>query len=150
MESKMFKEIVSSLEKVCQEHKRVTSTLVENLDSVNNGIVDILKDSDALKFAKKFVYKGIRIAYVSSRLGGFWRIVLDDDDRFSVLPFSYGDVGTQQYLYGDFDSRISYMSRDEVLYVSRNIADYIKGLVEYLKNLTEDTEKELLKYANQA
>jgi hypothetical protein len=150
MESKMFKEIVSSLEKVCQEHKRVTSTLIENLDSISNGIVDILQGNDALKFAKKFICKGIRIAYVSSRLGGFWRIVLDDDDRFSVLPFSYGDVGTQQYLHGDFGSRVSYMSRDEVLYISRNIADYIKGLVEYLKNLTEDTEKELLKYANQA
>jgi hypothetical protein len=149
MENRKFKEIVSSLEKACKEHKRVTSALIESLDNVNDGVVDILEENDALKFAKKFIHKDIRIAYVSSRIGGFWRIVLDGN-RFSVLPFSYADVGTQQYLHGDFSSRVSYMTRDEVLYISRNIADYIKGLIGYLKDLTEDAEKELLKYANQA
>ena len=152
MENKEFKGMVSALEKVAGEQKRVTGHLLEKLETVTEALIKILEEHHLEDNLKRFDFKAYGFRDVGSQHGSSSMLVsLCENEGYyqrNVLPTRTEDIGSWTYWHGDYNSKVNYMSRTEVLTVCELLSEFIQNMVSKIQSLTDKEQKFLNQFEN--
>ena len=148
MEQKKFKEMVSALEKVAGENKRVTENYLEKLNIVSDTLLTIIRDNDLDDNLKRFDFGGYGFRTVRSNIGSWTEIFSVDEQGdycSNILPGSTKNIGCHFYLHNDFNCGMNYMTRGEILGFSKILPDFIQNMITKIEKLTENEKEKMEK-----
>lgn len=138
MENKKFKEMVSALEKVAGENKRVTGSFLEKLEIVTESLIEIIKENDLEDNLERFDFGSFGFRLAGSQHGKYIHFSSLNYDYFKLLPTNTTNIGTDFYYHNDFNYQYEYMSREEVLEAAKILPEFIQNMITKIGNLTED------------
>lgn len=151
MENKELKGLITALEKVSGEQKRVTGALLEKLEIITDSLIDIIKEHDLEDNLKRFDYANFGFRIHESNLGKYIHFCnIDQDYEYysKILPNTTEKINTDFYYHNDFNSPTNYMSRSEVLNASNIMIDFIKNMTAKIQSLTDKEQKFIDQFAN--
>lgn len=152
MENKEFKGMVSALEKVSGEQKRVTGLLLEKLEIITGSLIKILENHDMEKDIGIFDFRGYGFRNKGSQLGHyihFCKIGNDDySESIGILPSKTSEIGCNFYYHNDVNALTEYMTRYDVIWACKLLPEFIQHMMLEIQELTEEEQGYLEKYSN--
>ena len=148
MNNQEFKGLVSALEKVAGEQKTVTSLLLERLEVITKGVINIIESHDLEDDLEKFDFKDYGFRWEGSSHGKYIHLCyIDFSDGYyedeTILPTKTSEIGSNFYYHNDYNYPTKHMDREAVLNFCEILPEFIKNCISKIQSLT-DKEKEFL------
>ena len=140
MKSQDFKQTVSALERVAQDNKRVTATLLESIKAIEEKVVEALKSQhlDSESDLELFDYNGLMLRYAGSKHGQYIHLMLERyEDSPVLIPFDTSYIGISRYYHNDFGSKYDFATRENILYVARNLHGFLENMIFIISSHTD-------------
>lgn len=152
MENKEFKGMVSALEKVAGEQKRVTGSLLEKLEIISESLIEIINEHKLNDNVKRFDFKDFGFRYKGSQHGKYIHLCsIGSDEYYSsekILPNKTESINSEFYYHNDFNYLTKYMSRGEVLNFCEILPEFIQNMVSKIQSLTDKEQKFISQFEN--
>lgn len=148
MGNKEFKGMVTALEKVAGEQKRVTGALLEKLEIVTENLIEIIKNHDLNDNLKMFDFKGYGFRWKGSSHRKWVHFCSVNDEYSRILPTKTSNINSSFYYHNDFNYLTEYMTRSEVLTLCEILPEFIQNMTSKIQSLTDKEQNFLNKFAN--
>jgi|688.fasta_scaffold159643_5 hypothetical protein len=142
MENKEFKGIIAALEKIAGEQKRVTGALLEKLEISTDGLIGIIQEHNLDDNLKRFDFKNFGFREIGSQHGSsIYFCFIDEYGYNTVLPTNTSNIASSTYLHGDFNAKIHFMNRTNILNACEVLTEFIQNMVSKIQSLTDKEQK---------
>lgn len=148
MNNKEFKGMVTALEKVAGEQKRVTGALLEKLEIVTENLIEIIKNHDLNDNLKMFDFKDYGFRLKGSSHVKWIHFCKLEEYGSKILPTKTSNINSSFYYHDDFNYLTEYMTRSEVLTLCEILPEFIQNMISKIQSLTDKEQKFLNKFAN--
>ena len=149
MNNQELKGIITALEKVSGEQKRVTGNLLEKLELITESLIKIVYNHDMEDNLKMFDFKYFGFRLAGSQHGKYIHFVALQNDTwegFNLLPTKTNEINSNFYYHGDFNCNYSYMTRSEILDACEVLPEFIQNMVSKIQGLTDKEQKFLQQF----
>jgi len=138
---------IERIERLVEEvgkYERATKALVEKMEEIESFLYKTIKDFSKEEI-RRLDYNRIGFRYQGSNLGKSLHLVLLGETGGKVI----GRSGEEFYWHGQWGYVGQYMNARELIYVARNISEWIENATKVIQVMREETEKVMEKIQNE-